>query len=81
MAFKSLLDPAFQYRSAANTDVRETFERIRREQHVTSSRAGARKARTPALPGCPKRSRAAPAGRKDSPRRRDEESPEGKIAC
>ena len=35
MAFKSLLDPDFHYRSAANTDVRETFERIRREQHVS----------------------------------------------
>jgi len=34
MAFKSLLDPDFQYRSAANTDVRETFERIRREQRL-----------------------------------------------
>lgn len=34
MAFKSLLDPEFQYRSAANTDVRETFERVRREQRL-----------------------------------------------
>lgn len=34
MAFKSLLDPDFQYRSAANTDVRETFERVRREQRL-----------------------------------------------
>jgi hypothetical protein len=32
MAFKSLLDPSFTYRNAASTDVRLTFERIRREQ-------------------------------------------------
>jgi hypothetical protein len=31
MAFKSLLDPSFTYRNAASTDVRLTFERIRRE--------------------------------------------------
>jgi hypothetical protein len=31
MAFKSLLDPTFTYRNAANTDVRLTFDRIRRE--------------------------------------------------
>jgi hypothetical protein len=29
---KSLLDPTFVYRNAANTDVRLTFERVRREQ-------------------------------------------------
>lgn len=34
MAFKSLLDSDFQYRNSANTDVRETFERIRREQSL-----------------------------------------------
>lgn len=34
MTFKSLLDPDFQYRSAANTDVRDTFERIRREERL-----------------------------------------------
>ena len=32
MAFKSLLDPTFTYRNAANTNVRATFERVRREQ-------------------------------------------------
>jgi len=32
MAFKSLLDPSFTYRNAASTDVRMTFDRIRREQ-------------------------------------------------
>jgi hypothetical protein len=31
-ASKSLLDPTFIYRNAANTDVRLTFERVRREQ-------------------------------------------------
>jgi hypothetical protein len=32
MAFKSILDPAFKYRTAVSTDIRETFERVRREQ-------------------------------------------------
>ena len=32
MSFKSILDPQFKYRNAASTDVRKTFERIRREQ-------------------------------------------------
>ena len=31
MAFKSLLDPSFTYRNAVSTDVRLTFDRIRRE--------------------------------------------------
>jgi len=31
---KSLLDPEFEYRNAANTDVRLTFERVRREQRA-----------------------------------------------
>ena len=31
-ARKNLLDPTFIYRNAANTDVRLTFERVRREQ-------------------------------------------------
>ena len=31
-AGKSLLDPTFVYRNAANTDLRLTFERVRREQ-------------------------------------------------
>lgn len=34
MSFKSILDPDFKYRNAASTDVRETFERIRREQRL-----------------------------------------------
>jgi hypothetical protein len=32
MAFKSVFDPAFKYRTAVSTDIRKTFERIRREQ-------------------------------------------------
>ena len=28
---KSILDPAFRYRPSHSTDVRETFERVRRE--------------------------------------------------
>jgi hypothetical protein len=34
MAFKSVLDPAFKYRTAVCTNLRETFERIRREQQL-----------------------------------------------
>jgi hypothetical protein len=32
MAFKSVFDPAFKYRTAVATDIRATFERVRREQ-------------------------------------------------
>ena len=32
MAFKHVFDPQFKYRSADATDVRLTFQRIRREQ-------------------------------------------------
>ena len=35
----SLLNPEFQYRSSAATDIRETFERVRREQEEAKVRA------------------------------------------
>lgn len=38
MSFKSILDPEFRYRNAASTDVRKTFERIRREQRIEQER-------------------------------------------
>lgn len=38
MSFKSILDPEFKYRNAASTDVRKTFERIRRELRVEDQR-------------------------------------------
>jgi hypothetical protein len=38
MAFKSVLDPAFKYRTAVSTDVRKTFERIRREQRLVQQK-------------------------------------------
>jgi hypothetical protein len=38
MSFKSILDPEFKYRNAASTDVRKTFERIRREQGIEQER-------------------------------------------
>ncbi len=41
MSFKSILDPEFKYRNAASTDVRKTFERIRREQRLDEERRSA----------------------------------------
>ena len=38
MSFKSILNPEFKYRNAASTDVRKTFERIRREQRLEEER-------------------------------------------
>src|SRR3954468_3712884 len=38
MGFKSILDPEFKYRNAASTDVRKTFERIRKEQRLEQDR-------------------------------------------
>ena len=38
MKFKSILDPEFKYRNAASTDVRKTFERIRKEQRLEQER-------------------------------------------
>jgi hypothetical protein len=34
MAFKSVFDPAFKYRTAISTDIRKTFERVRRGQRL-----------------------------------------------
>ena len=39
MAFKSVLDPAFKYRRAVSTDIRKTFERVRREQQLVQQKA------------------------------------------
>jgi hypothetical protein len=41
VAFKSIFDPDFKYRSANSTDVRLTFERIRREQRRAQRKADA----------------------------------------
>lgn len=38
MPFKSVLDPTFLYRNSANTDVRLTFERVKREQEALRQR-------------------------------------------
>jgi hypothetical protein len=38
MAFKSILDRTFKYRNAASTDVRKTFERVKREQRLEEAR-------------------------------------------
>ena len=35
---KSILDPSFRYTSSVHTDVRETFQRIRRELQRDSER-------------------------------------------
>lgn len=42
---KSILDPSFRYTSSANTDLRKTFARIRRE-----NRKGAQTVRTKGEP-------------------------------
>ena len=36
---KSILDPAFRYRPSHATDVRETFERVRRERRLVPASA------------------------------------------
>ena len=36
---KSILDPSFRYTSSLHTDVRKTFQRVRRELQRGSSRA------------------------------------------
>lgn len=35
---KSILDPSFRYTPSANTDVRKTFARIRRDQQAMAKR-------------------------------------------
>lgn len=50
MVFKSVLDPDFNYRNAASTDIRLTFERIRREQEGRS-----RNSKVEAVGICPDR--------------------------
>jgi len=39
MTFRSILDPKFQYRSAASTDITQTFKRIRSELRQQSRQA------------------------------------------
>ena len=51
MAFKSLLDPTFRYRNSANTDVRLTFERVRREQEEEAKRKREEAAKVVAIIG------------------------------
>lgn len=42
VAFKSILDPDFKYRNAASTDLRKTFERIKRAQRSSEEAASKR---------------------------------------
>jgi hypothetical protein len=39
MAFKSVFDKSFKYRNALSTDIRQTFERARREQRLQEHRS------------------------------------------
>ena len=39
MAFRSIFDKNFKYRNASSTDVRQTFERVRRELRLQEQRA------------------------------------------
>ena len=41
MTFRSILDPKFQYRNAASTDITQTFKRIRGELRQQTSRGAA----------------------------------------
>jgi hypothetical protein len=41
-AMKSILDPSFQYVPSASTDIRRTFERVRREMAEAGTQRGAR---------------------------------------
>jgi hypothetical protein len=44
---KSILDPTFRYTSSANTDLRKTFARIRRESRRQTQAAGRDESETP----------------------------------
>ena len=46
---KSILDPTFRYTNSANTDVRKTFARIRREQKQRERALAAANARSNVL--------------------------------
>jgi len=50
MAFKSVFDPAFKYRTAVSTDIRQTFERIRREQQINQQQAQHQERRLKVVP-------------------------------
>jgi hypothetical protein len=41
MAFKSVFDKTFRYRDSSSTDIRQTFERLRREQRLQEQRGQA----------------------------------------
>ena len=36
---RSILDPAFQYTSSVNTDIRKTFAKVRREMKARAAKA------------------------------------------
>ena len=44
---KSILDPSFRYTSSANTDLRKTFARIRRENRKHAQASSRTPAETP----------------------------------
>ena len=45
---KSILDPSFRYNPSFNTDLKRTFERIRRERRKDAERAEQMMAKAPA---------------------------------
>jgi hypothetical protein len=55
---KSILDRSFSYTSSAQTDIRKTFARIRRELYAeqqTRTRSAVADVQTSSVPGCPPR--------------------------
>lgn len=46
---KSILDPSFRYTDSANTDIRKTFARVRREQDA-AKQAQAKQSRAAVTP-------------------------------